>query len=118
MEYHVRVVEVLSYGNFAFSVRFERPPVFSFLPGQYMFITTGTGTDALTKHLTITSSSSDPHLEVTKGSTGHPFAESLRLLKAGNEVVLRGPFGEFTFRANMERLPSSREALASRPSGA
>lgn len=104
MEYHVRVVEVQSYGNFAFSVRFERPPAFSFLPGQYLFITTGTGTDALTKHLTISSSPSDPYLEVTKGSTGHPFAESLRSLKAGDEVVLRGPFGEFTFQGEYGKV--------------
>ena len=104
MEYHVRVVEVHSYGSFAFSVRFEQPPGFSFLPGQYLFITAWTETNALPKHLTISSSPSDPHLEVTKDSTGHPFAESLRAFKSGNEVVLRGPFGEFTYQGEYGKV--------------
>jgi ferredoxin-NADP reductase len=104
MEYNVRVLEVFSHGDLAFTVRFERPPAFSFLPGQYMFITTGTGIAALTKHLTISSSPSDPYLEVTKGSTGHPYAESLRGLKAGDVVVVRGPYGEFTFRGEYGKV--------------
>ncbi|MEI8330687.1 MAG: FAD-dependent oxidoreductase [Methanomicrobiales archaeon] len=104
MMHHVRVVGIIPLGNFAFSVRFERPPTFSFLPGQYLIITTGTRPDALTKHLTISSSPSDPYLEVTKGSTGHPFAESLRVLKAGDEVVLGGPFGEFTFQGEYDKV--------------
>lgn len=104
MEYNVRVMEVFSRGDFAFSVRFERPSAFFFLPGQYIFITTGTGTAALTKHLSISSSPSDPFLEVTKGSTGHPYAESLSGLKAGDVVVIRGPFGEFTFRGEYGKV--------------
>jgi ferredoxin-NADP reductase len=104
MEYNVRVLEVFSHGDLAFTVRFERPPAFSFLPGQYMFITTGTGIATLTKHLTISSSPSDPYLEVTKGSTGHPYAESLRGLKAGDVVVVRGPYGEFTFRGEYGKV--------------
>ena len=104
MEYSVRVLEHVSLGDYAFSVRFERPSTFSFLPGQYMFITTGTGTTALTKHLTISSSPSDPYLEVTKGSTGHPYAESLRELKAGDVVVLRGPYGDFTIRGEYGKV--------------
>jgi len=98
------VLENLSHGDFAFSVRFEQPPAFSYLPGQYMFITTGTGTAALTKHLTISSCPSDPYLEVTKGSTGHPFAEALRGLKAGDIVTIRGPFGDFTLQGEFGRV--------------
>jgi ferredoxin-NADP reductase len=104
MEYTVRALEVIAHGGSAFSVRFERPAAFSFLPGQYMVITTGTGAAALTKHLTISSSPSDPYLEVTKGSTGHPFAESLRRLKSGDEVAIRGPFGDFTFRGEYGKV--------------
>jgi ferredoxin-NADP reductase len=104
MEYHVRVIEVFSLGNAAFSVRFERPPAFSFLPGQYIVVKTGTGISALTKPLTISSSPSDDYLEVTKSSTGHPFAESLRTLTAGDEFVIRGPFGDFTFQGEYGRV--------------
>ena len=104
MEYRVRVMEVFPRGDFAFSVRFGRPPTFSFQPGQYMFIAPGTDTSILTKHLTISSSPSDPYLEVTKGSTGHPYAESLRNLKTGDEVVIWGPFGEFTFQGEFSKV--------------
>ncbi|MFA4825032.1 MAG: FAD-dependent oxidoreductase [Methanoregula sp.] len=104
MEYQVRVMEVVSHGNFAFSVRFKRPSAFPYLPGQYMFITIGTGSTALTKHLTLSSSPSNAYLEVTKGSTGHPFAEALRALKAGDEVVIRGPFGDFTFHGEYAKV--------------
>ena len=104
MEYHVRVIDVFPRGDSAFSVRFERPPTFSFQPGQYMFITPGTDTSVQTKHLSISSSPSDQYLEVTKGSTGHPFAESLRALKSGDEAVIVGPYGEFTFQGEHSKV--------------
>jgi glycine betaine catabolism B len=98
MEYTVRVLELVPRRNAAFSVRFSRPDAFSFLPGQFIFISIGRGTPSLTKHLSLSGSPSDPFLEVTKGSTGHPFAEALRALSPGDEVLIRGPLGSFTFR--------------------
>jgi ferredoxin-NADP reductase len=104
MEYHVPVIEVQSRGNSAFSVKFVRPDSFTFLPGQFLLITTGTGTTAMTKPLSLSSSPSDPFLEVTKGSTGHPFAESLRLLKKGDEITIQGPLGSFTFQGEYRKV--------------
>jgi len=104
MEYTTRVAEVFPRGDFAFSVRFDRPAEFSFLAGQYMFITPQTGQKNLTKHLTISSSPGDPYLEVTKGATGHPFAEALRALQPGDTAVIRGPYGDFTFRGEFSKV--------------
>ncbi len=104
MEYIVRVVEVFFHGDLAFSVRFRRPGSFSFLPGQFVFVTTGSGTDAMTKPLSLSSSPTDPWLEVTKGSTGHPFSEALRGLKSGDEVTIKGPLGHFTFQGEFPRV--------------
>lgn len=104
MEYKVRVLGVFFHGDLAFSVRFSRPATFSFLPGQFIIVSTGTGISGMTKALSISSSPTDPYLEVTKGSTGHPFAESLRGLKTGDEVTIRGPLGTFTFRGEFPRV--------------
>ena len=104
MEFTTRVIESLPCGSSAFTVRFERPPGFSFLPGQYIFITTGTGSAALTKHLTLSGSPNAPYFEVTKGLTGHPYAESLRALCPGDEVTARGPFGDFTFIGEYKKV--------------
>ncbi|MDO9324669.1 MAG: FAD-dependent oxidoreductase [Methanoregula sp.] len=104
MEYNVRVLEVLFPGDLAFSVRFERPDTFSFLPGQFIIVSTGTGTPASSKPLSLSGSPTDSWLEVTKGSTGHPFAEWLRGLKRGDEVTIRGPLGRFTFQGEFPKV--------------
>jgi ferredoxin-NADP reductase len=82
----------------------ERPPGFDHLPGQYMFITVGDGATSLTKHLTISSSPTEPFLEVTKGMTSHPFAEALKSLSPGDTLAIRGPFGEFTFTGEYDKV--------------
>lgn len=97
MDYPATVISVIPHGNLAASVRFSRPSGFSYLPGQYMFITIGSGGQAQVKHLTISSSPTEPFLQVTKGLTGHPFSNALLALREGETVQLRGPYGEFTF---------------------
>lgn len=102
LEYRTRVVEVVRRGEHAVSVRFERPPAFSYLAGQFMFITLTQGTESLTRHLTISSSPTEPFLEVTKGLTGHPFADALAALAPGDEAIIRGPKGTFTLDSQDE----------------
>lgn len=104
MEYNVRVLEVFFHGDLALSVRFDRPEAFSFLPGQFIIVTTVTGMPAMSKPLSLSGSPTDPWLEVTKGSTGHPFAESLRGLKPRDEVTIQGPWGNFTFRGEHPKV--------------
>jgi glycine betaine catabolism B len=100
--YRVRVVGVVRRGDHAVSVRFERPPGFSYLAGQFMFITLDRGTETLTRHLTISSSPTESYLEVTKGLTGHPFANAMAALAPGDEAMIRGPIGSFTLDAQDE----------------
>ncbi len=104
MEYSVSVIGVIPYTAHAISVRMERPSGFSYLPGQYMFITLGEGDKSLTKHLTISSSPTEPYLEVTKGMTGHPFARALETLSPGDRLTIRGPFGSFTFTGEHDKV--------------
>jgi ferredoxin-NADP reductase len=104
MEYQTIVTAVHYRTERAFSVRFVRPAGFVYLPGQFMFITLGAGENMLTKHLTISSSPTEPFLEVTKEMTGHPFAKALAGLTPGDEVGIRGPYGEFTFAGEHGRV--------------
>jgi len=101
-EYRVRVVEVIHRGEHAVSVRFERPESFSYLPGQWMFVTVERDGEYLTRHLTISSSPTEPLLEVTKGMTGHPFAEAFAALVPDDKVSIKGPHGRFTLEGGDE----------------
>ncbi|MDD1704798.1 MAG: FAD-dependent oxidoreductase [Methanoregula sp.] len=103
MEFVSRVIESVSSGS-SVSVRFERPRGLTFLPGQYIILTVGTGTSALTKSLTLSGSPNVPYFEVTKGLTGHPFADALLALKAGDEIHASGPFGDFTFIGEYKKV--------------
>lgn len=97
-EYRVRVAEVVRRSPRAVSARFERPAGFSYLAGQWAFATIERDGQVLTRHLTLSSSPTEPFLEMTKGMTGHPFAEAFRTLSPGDELRLRGPLGRFTLR--------------------
>jgi ferredoxin-NADP reductase len=82
----------------------ERPSGFDHLPGQFMFITLGEGAGSLTRHLTISSSPTEPFLEITKGVTAHPFSEALKALSPDDTVSIRGPYGDFTFTGEHEKV--------------
>ena len=89
------------------SLRFDRAAGFEYMPGQYIFVTIYSGDDKLTKHLTISSSPTEPgYLEVTKRLTGHPFSNALSELREGGKVILDGPFSSsgFTFTGEYEKL--------------
>jgi ferredoxin-NADP reductase len=104
MEYTTVVIEVLPRSKNAVSIRFAKPAGFTYLPGQYMFITLRKGGETLMKHLTISSSPTEPFLEVTKGLTSHPFANALSALVPGDGAVINGPFGEFTFSGEYDQV--------------
>ena len=89
------------------SVRFDRAAGFEYMPGQYIFVTIHSGDEKLTKHLTISSSPTEPgYLEVTKRLTGHPYSNVISELREGDKVTLDGPFGTrgFTFTGEYDKL--------------
>lgn len=101
-EHRVRVLEVIRRGAHAVSARFERPGGFSYLPGQWVFVTIPGDGEPLKRHITLSSSPTEPYLEVTKGMTGHPFAEAVAALAPGDEVIIRDPLGRFTLQGGDE----------------
>jgi ferredoxin-NADP reductase len=104
MQVESEVTQVLSRTRNALSVRFDRPKDFDYLPGQFMFITFGSKDEQKTKHLTISSSPTEDFLEVTKRLTGHEFSNALGAAKAGDSVMIRGPYGDFTFQGEHDRV--------------
>jgi glycine betaine catabolism B len=104
MQAESEVTEVLLRTRDALSVRFARPKDFDYLPGQFMFITLGGKDGQKTKHLSISSSPTEDFLEVTKRLTGHEFSNALEAAKAGDRVTIRGPYGDFTFDGEHDRV--------------
>lgn len=101
-EYRVRVLEVIRRGEHATSVRFERPEGFTYRAGQWAFVRFDRGAETLAHHLTLSSSPTEPFLEMTKGMTGHPFPEAFAALAPGDEVTIEGPRGRFTIQEGDE----------------
>ncbi len=104
MQTETSVTQVLLRTKDVLSVRFARPEGFDYLSGQYMFITLGSKDEQkITKHLTISSSPTEDFLEITKKLTGHEFSNALGTVKAGDIVMIRGPYGNFTFHGEHDK---------------
>lgn len=104
MNFETDVIETVQRTPDVKSIRFTKPQKFDYLPGQYIFITLGSDSDQMTKHFTISSSPTESFLEITKRLTGHPFANALASLEKGDKVSIMGPYGEFTFQGEHEKV--------------
>ncbi len=104
MLFETCVVETIQRTPDIKSIRFEKPQGFSYLAGQYIFITLGGGPDRMEKHFTLSSSPTESFLEITKRLTGHPFSNALAGLNSGDKVSIRGPYGEFTFQGEYDKV--------------
>ena len=104
MMFEADVKESIQRTRDIISVRFARPAGFDYSPGQFIFVIVGSGDDEVTKHLSISSSPTEDFLEVTKRLTGHPFSDALAALKEGDKVLLRGPFGKFTYAGEHKKI--------------
>ena len=101
-EHRVRVLEVIRRGEHATSVRFERPEGFTYRAGQWAFVRFDRGAETQAHHLTLSSSPTEPFLEMTKGMTGHPFPEAFAALVPGDVATIEGPHGQFTIHEGDE----------------
>lgn len=104
MQKQTEVTQQLFRTEDILSVRFTRPEDFNYLPGQYMFLTLNGSSGQVTKHLSISSSPTEEYLEVTKRLTGHDFANALKASRVGDQVMIRGPYGSFTFRGEHDKV--------------
>lgn len=102
-ETHVKRIIQRTYNVKSF--QFNQPEEFRYKPGQFFFITIKNNGVETRKHFTI---SSDPSkvgvLEFTKKLTGHEFSNALNELKPGDWVRIDGPYGNFTFEGEFEKI--------------
>ncbi len=105
MEFETKVKEIVSRTPNVKSFRFPRPPSFDYKAGQFMFITIKIGEEEARKHFTISSSPTErDFIEFTKKLTGHWFSDALDALKAGDWARIAGPYGNFTFEGEIEKI--------------
>ncbi|MFU8891105.1 MAG: ferredoxin--NADP reductase [Anaerosomatales bacterium] len=86
------------------SVRFERPPGYTFAAGQYLALTLRTAQGRETKPFSHSSGTGDPHLEVTTRLSGSTFKAALSALEPGDRVSIAGPAGRLTIPADERRV--------------
>ncbi len=104
MPFETTVIETIQRTPDIKSIRFEKPQGFHYLTGQYAFITLGDGSEKMTKHFTLSSSPTEGFLEITKRLTGHPFSNALADLNSGDKVSITGPYGDFTFQGEYDKV--------------
>lgn len=106
MKFEAKVTNIIQRTYNVKSVRFPRPASFNYKPGQFMFITIKSEqNEPLKKHFTISSSPTErEHIEFTKKLTDHPFSRTLNTLRVGDWAAIDGPYGDFTFEGEFEKI--------------
>jgi ferredoxin-NADP reductase len=105
MRFETRVSDIITRTYNVKSFRFPKPDSFSYKAGQFMFVTVKSGTQQLRKHFSISSSPTETDfVEFTKKITNSPFSLALTALNIGDTVSLDGPYGDFTFEGEYDRV--------------
>jgi ferredoxin-NADP reductase len=106
MKFEAEVTDVIQRTYNVKSIRFSRPASFDYRPGQFMFISVKSGQgELLKKPFTISSSPTERDIiEFTKKLSDHPFSRALSVLEVGDWVAIDGPYGDFTFEGEFERI--------------
>jgi len=100
MKFEAEVAQVIQRTKGAKSIRFEKPKGFNYLPGQWAFLTLGQDT----KPLSFSSSPTETFLEVTKRLTDQRFSNALDVLNVGDNALINGPYGNFTFTGEYDKV--------------
>ncbi len=92
-----RVADIVSF-------RFDKPPGYEYVPGQWFVVefTDATGTHG--HHFSHSNSPNDLELEFTTRLRGTEFKNALDDLPIGARVELEGPYGGFTLAQNVDRV--------------
>ena len=104
MKFEAEVIGLVQRTKDVISIKFTKPEGFEYKPGQFIFVTLGSGESEMTKHFSLSSSPTEDFLEITKRLTGHPFSNALEALKISDKVLLKGPFGDFTFNGEHKKI--------------
>ena len=105
-QFESQVIETLQNTPSSRSIRFCRPNGFDYLPGQFIILILKLNgmQGEIGKPLSLSSSPTEDFLEVTKRLTGHEFSNALLSLKRGDTIRFSGPYGNFTFNGENEKI--------------
>lgn len=98
------VIQVIQRTVNAKSIRFRKLEKFNYLPGQWVFVTLGRKDEQKTKPLSLSSSPTEDFLEVTKELTGQEFSNAVAALRVGDKMLIKGPYGNFTFQGEYDKV--------------
>jgi glycine betaine catabolism B len=105
VRFETRISDIITRTPNVKSIRFPRPPSFTYKPGQFMFVTIRNDGGELQKHFTISSSPTEKEfMELTKKLTGHPFSNALEKLRVGDWAKIDAPYGDFTFSGEFKNV--------------
>lgn len=105
MKFETSVKEIIPRTTDISSFRFPRPAEFSYKPGQYMIVTIESGDKELMHPFSISSSPTEKDwIEFTKKFTINEFSTALKALKPGDDAIIDGPYGKFTFEGEYPKI--------------
>ena len=76
-------------------ITLRKPSGFSFLPVQFTFLTLMTEMGSDTRPMSLAASPTRPYIEYGVRLSDSPYKRAFASLQPGDEVVVRGPFGDF-----------------------
>lgn len=103
-QFETDVTQVIQRTVNAKSIRFRKPEEFDYLPGQWVFVTLERKGEQKTKPLSLSSSPTEDFLEITKELTGQEFSNALATLRVGDKMLIKGPYGNFTFQGEYDKV--------------
>ena len=103
-QFVAQVIETVQNTASSRSIRFSRPQGFDYLPGQFIILLLNGIQGEIKKPLSLSSSPTEDFLQVTKRLTGHEFSNALLSLKKGDSISFSGPYGNFTFSGEHEKI--------------
>lgn len=104
MNFDTSIQNVIQRTHDVKSFRFQRPPGFEFVAGQWMYVNIKVEGVSKMHHFTISASPTEDYLEFTKKITDHPYSQALDKMKSGDWAKINGPYGEFTFSGEQQKL--------------
>jgi len=104
-EYILEIIDIVPRVPGVKSFRLNRPEDFSFKPGQWMSVHLDRNGKEEKKPLSFSSSPTEiGHIEFTKRLTGSDFSQKLDLLKKGDKIKVKMPYGSFTFEGELKKI--------------
>lgn len=75
---------------------------FEYTAGQYAFFDFEYNSTKFSKHFSISNSPTRPHIEFTTIIRNSDYKKALDSLPAGHEIIVRGPYGKYTFKSKKD----------------